>query len=271
MTDQVAVVTGAGRGMGREVAQRLIARGCTVIATDIDEAAVRRTAAELGSSCVPVQQDVRDAGAHRDVATRAADLGQLTTWVNNAGVLRTGTLWEQDDATMEMTVEINLLGVIHGTRAALEVMRAHGRPADIVNMASMSAFGPLPGLAVYAASKAAVHSWTLTTAAELHLAKSPIRLHAVCPDGVRTDMVAENAADHSSAMIFSGALLEPAAVADEVVALIGSKRIVRSIPRRRAAAARLSGLVPSAILPLISATAALGEKNRRKAQAKQPQ
>jgi short-subunit dehydrogenase len=112
-----------------------------------------------------------------------------------------------------------------------------------------------------------VLSWTLTTAAELHLAKSPIRLHAVCPDGVRTDMVSEEAGKAGSAMIFSGALLEPADVADEVVALIGSKRIVRSLPRHRAIASRLSALVPSAALPLISATAALGEKNRRKAAA----
>lgn len=253
--------------MGREVAGRLVARGFTVVATDVDETAVRRTADQLGSACIPMPHDVRSADAHRDVATRAADAGTLTAWINNAGILRTGTLWEQDDATMTTTVEVNLLGVINGTRAALDVMRAHGQPADIVNMASMSAFGPLPGLAVYAATKAAVVSWTLTTAAELHLARSPIRLHAVCPDGVRTDMVAENAADHGSAMIFSGALLDPAVVADEIVGLIGSKRIVRSIPRRRAAAARLSGLAPSATLPLIAATAAIGERNRRRAQA----
>lgn len=267
MSDRVAVVTGAGRGMGREVAQRLVARGLTVVVTDVDETAVRRTAADLGDKCMPVHHDVRDAVAHREVAARAAERGQLVAWVNNAGILRTGTLWEQDDATMATTVEVNLLGVIHGTRAALEVMRAHGGAADIINMASMSAFGPLPGLAVYAASKAAVLSWTLTTAAELHLAKSPIRLHAVCPDGVKTDMVAEETASKGAAMIFSGALLDPATVADEVVNLIGRKRIVRSIPRRRAAAARLSALAPSASLPLISATAALGEKNRRKAAA----
>jgi NAD(P)-dependent dehydrogenase (short-subunit alcohol dehydrogenase family) len=266
MVDRVAVVTGAGRGMGREVARRLLDRGWTVVATDVDEAAVRRTADELGRGCVAVHHDARDAAGHRAVAERAAELGELTAWVNNAGILRTGTLWEQDDATMTTTVEVNLLGVIHGTRAALTVMRAHGRPADIVNMASMSAFGPLPGLAAYAASKAAVLSWTLTTAAELHLAKSPVRLHAVCPDGVRTDMVAENATNHGSAMIFSGALLDPGRVADEVVALIGSRRLVRSIPRRRAIAARLSGLAPSAMLPLISVTAAVGERNRRRAQ-----
>jgi short-subunit dehydrogenase len=167
---------------------------------------------------------------------------------------------------MTATVNVNLLGVVHGTRAALEVMRTHGRAADIVNMASMSAYGPLPGLAIYAATKAAVLSWTLTTAAELHLATSPVRLHAVCPDGVHTDMVAENAADRGSAMIFSGALLDPGHVADEVVALIGSRRIIRSIPRRRAVAARLSGIVPAAALPLVGVTAALGERKRRRAQ-----
>jgi len=71
MSDRVAVVTGAGRGMGREVAQRLVARGLTVVVTDVDETAVRRTAADLGDKCVPVHHDVRDAVAHREVAARA--------------------------------------------------------------------------------------------------------------------------------------------------------------------------------------------------------
>jgi NAD(P)-dependent dehydrogenase (short-subunit alcohol dehydrogenase family) len=261
---RVAVVTGAGRGMGREVARRLAEQGWAIVVTDVDEAAVRRTASDLGDHCVALAHDVRDPEQHREVARRAAALGEVQAWVNNAGVLRTGTLWEQDDATMAMTVEINLLGVVHGTRAALTVMREHGGRADIVNMGSMSAFGPLPGLAVYAASKAAVVSWTQTTAAELRAARSPVRMHVVCPDGVRTDMVAENAADRGSAMIFSGVLLDPGRVADEVVAMIGSNRILRSIPRRRAVGARLTGLAPTAMLPLIGLTAKAGERNRRK-------
>jgi NAD(P)-dependent dehydrogenase (short-subunit alcohol dehydrogenase family) len=264
-TRDVAVVTGAGRGMGRAVAGRLVERGWSVVATDVDETAVRRTAADLGPLCTAAPHDVRDPSRHRAVAEQAAAVGTLRAWVNNAGFLRTGTLWEQDDATMTATVEVNLLGVVHGTRAALDVMHRQGGRGDVINMASMSAFGPLPGLAIYAASKAAVLSWTLTTAAELRHAGSPVRLHAVCPDGVRTDMVAENAADRGSAMIFSGALLDPGVVADAVVALIGSRRMIRSIPRHRAAAARLTGLVPSAMLPLIGVTAALGERNRRKA------
>ena len=262
--DAVAVVTGGGRGMGRAVARRLARRGWTVVVTDIDETAAKDTAEQLGGRSVAMKHDVRHAAEHHTVAERAAELGLLTVWVNNAGVLRTGTLWEQDDAIVRSTVDVNLLGVMHGTRAALDVMRAHGRPADIINMASMSAFGPLPGLAVYAATKAGVLSWTLTTAAELHQAGSPVRVHAVCPDGVKTDMVAENADDSGSAMIFSGALLEPGAVADEIVALLGSRRIVRTLPRRRAMAARLSGFAPALTLPLLRAAMAAGERNRRK-------
>lgn len=262
---RVAVVTGAGRGMGREVARRLVTDGWTVLATDVDETAVTETATALGPQCTAVRHDVRVPAEHVAVAARAADLGHLTAWINNAGILRTGSLWEQDDATVHTTVDINLLGVMHGTRAALDVMRSHGRPADIVNMASMSAFGPLPGLAVYAASKAAVLSWTLTTAAELRLAASPVRMHAVCPDGVKTDMVAENATDPGSAMIFSGGLLEATDVAAEVVDLLGSRRIVRTLPRRRAMAARFSGFAPALTMPLLGATASMGERNRRRA------
>ena len=265
--ERVGVVTGAGRGLGREVARRLIDRGWTVVVTDIDEAAAKSTATGLGERCHPMQHDVRDAVAHRAVASYASSLGPVTAWVNNAGVLRTGTLWEQDDTTMTTTVDVNLLGVIHGTRAALGLMRTHGKPADIINMASMSAFGPLPGLAAYAASKAAVLSWTLTSAAELDAVGSLVRMHAVCPDGVRTDMVAENADNSGSAMIFSGKLLDPGTVADAITGLLGTNRVILSIPRHRAVAARISGIAPRATLPLIRLAAELGERNRRKDRA----
>ena len=168
---------------------------------------------------------------------------------------------------MTTTVDVNLLGVIHGTRAALGLMRTHGKPADIINMASMSAFGPLPGLAAYAASKAAVLSWTLTSAAELDAVGSLVRMHAVCPDGVRTDMVAENADNSGSAMIFSGKLLDAGRVADAIAGLLGTNRVILSIPRHRAVAARISGIAPRATLPLIRLAAELGERNRRKDRA----
>src|SRR5690348_9625307 len=88
----VAVVTGAGRGMGREVARRLIDRPWIVVVTDIDETAAQATAAALGDRCHAMQHDVRDPATHRAVASYAAGLGELVTWVNNAGVLHTGKI-----------------------------------------------------------------------------------------------------------------------------------------------------------------------------------
>src|SRR5690242_969365 len=109
----VAVVTGAARGMGREITRRLLARGWHVVATDVDVDGIRRTAADLGDNCTPIQHDVRDPEAHRIVAKQAAALGTVVAWVNNAGILRTGPLWEQDDSTVTRTVDINLMGVVH--------------------------------------------------------------------------------------------------------------------------------------------------------------
>lgn len=259
----VAVVTGAGRGIGAAVARRLAERGYSVVVTDLDAEAAAATAAALGAAAHPMAHDVRRAEQHRAVALLAASLGDVRVWVNNAGVLRTGPLWQQDDEVIATTVDVNLLGVVHGTRAALEVMRPHGRPADVVNLGSMSAYGPLPGLGIYAATKAAVVSWTQTTAAELRAAGSPVRVHVVCPDGVHTDMVGENAHDPASALIFSAPLLPADRVADAVVGLIGSRRVVRSLPRYRAALARLSGLAPAAVVPAMGLLTAIGERRRR--------
>src|SRR5690242_8962654 len=79
------VVTGAARGIGRGIAERMVARGYAVVVTDVDGEGARRTAEEIGAA-VGLEQDVRDAAGHRFVATTAQDLGRLTAWFNNAGV-----------------------------------------------------------------------------------------------------------------------------------------------------------------------------------------
>ena len=91
----VAVVTGAGRGFGREIARGLAGRGYTVLATDLDGEAAASTADEVGG--FSMQLDVRDPEAHRAAARAAAERGALEVWVNNAGVMRTLKSWEQSD------------------------------------------------------------------------------------------------------------------------------------------------------------------------------
>src|ERR687898_1170704 len=148
----VAVVTGAGRGFGRAIAQRLAGRGHMVLATDIEAEAAQATADAVGG--FSMQLDVRDPAAHRAAARAAAERGPLEVWVNNAGVLRTVKAWEHSDDEVRLLCDVNLTGVIWGSRAAVDAMRSGpGRNRHIINLASLSALGPVPGLAVYAATK----------------------------------------------------------------------------------------------------------------------
>jgi NAD(P)-dependent dehydrogenase (short-subunit alcohol dehydrogenase family) len=238
----VAVVTGAGRGFGREIATRLAARGYKVLATDVDAAAAEETARLVNGHSR--QLDVRDPEAHRAAARAAAELGPLEVWVNNAGVLRTRKVWDQPDDEVRLIAEINMLGVIWGSRAAVDAMRTNGgQNMHVINLGSMSALTPVPGLAVYAATKHAVWGFTASMQGELMSAGVPIAMHVVCPDGADTDMTRERAAEPDSAIIWSGPrMLTPQEVAEQVVGLLDSKKLLLGIPRRRAWLLRFAAL-----------------------------
>lgn len=234
----VAVVTGAGRGFGREIARRLAGRGYDVLATDVDADAAAATAELVAGASLAL--DVRDPEAHRAAASAAAKRGQLEVWVNNAGVMRTGKAWEHSDGDVRLSCEVNLLGVIWGSRAAVEAMRAGaGRNRHIVNIASLSALGPVPGLSVYAATKHGVLGFTGSLQADLMLEKVPITVHALCPDGADTPLLREHDDEPDAAINWSGPrLLTADEVAAEVVALLDSKRLVSVMPRWRGWGAR---------------------------------
>ena len=236
-----AVVTGGARGIGRGIAERLVQRGYAVVLTDVDGDAARRTAAEIGA-VAGLEQDVRDEASHGAVAAEALSHGPLTAWFNNAGVGNDGTLADLSSASVEQLVQVNLMGVVWGMRAALDGFGPGG--GDIVNTASMSAHGPVPGLSVYAATKAAVVS--LTSSVHVETPRS-VRVHALCPDGVATDMVdAMDPRGRAKALVHSGGgLLTVDEVAAEAVALLGSRRIVRSLPTWRAGMMRFTSVTPS--------------------------
>lgn len=238
---RVAVVTGAARGIGRAVARRLVERGYAVVVTDLDGDAVRRTADEIGAAGW-LAQDVREESSHARAVDEAARHGRLAVWVNNAGVGDDGTLTGVTSESVRRLVDVNLLGLLWGMRAAFGAFGPRG--GDIVNIASASALGPVPGLAVYAATKAAVVSVTTSASVE---APRGVRVHALCPDGVDTDMVAAMRPDGPAKAIVhsSGRLLEVDEVAAAAVALIGSRRVVRTLPTWRSPLIRAGSLLPS--------------------------
>jgi NAD(P)-dependent dehydrogenase (short-subunit alcohol dehydrogenase family) len=262
-----AVVTGAARGIGREVAIRLGRKGYDVLVTDVDEAGAQATADAIGERAWAMRQDVRDPESHRAVAHSARSRGPVEVWVNNAGVLRTQKAWEHSDDDVRMIAEVNLLGVLWGARAAVDAMRSGG--GHVINMASMSSFGPVPGLAVYGATKHAVLAFTESLQGDLNEAKIPIRMHAVCPDGVDTRMVGERIDEPDAAVIFSAGknLLDPGDVADRIMELLDSTAIVLTIPRYRVPMLRFTHRYPRLGLKLVALFKKIGERNRKKAVA----
>jgi NAD(P)-dependent dehydrogenase (short-subunit alcohol dehydrogenase family) len=258
----IAVVTGAGRGFGREIARQLAGRGYTVLATDIDGGAAAATAEVVGG--FSMQLDVRDPEAHRRAARAAVERGPLEVWVNNAGVLRTRKAWEQPDEEVRLEVEVNLLGVIWGSRAAVDAMReGGGRNMHVINLGSMSSLAPVPGLAVYAATKHAVLGFTSSLQGELIAAGVPISMHVVCPDGADTDMTRERAGEPDSAIIWSSPrMLGAEEVARAAVGLLDSKRLVLALPRWRGVAMRAATLAGRPALRTAELMRRQGERRR---------
>src|SRR3954468_18508867 len=260
-----AVVTGAGRGMGRETARRLAQRGYQVLVTDLNEASANETAELIGNGAWASAQDVRDPESHRRVAAAASARGPLKVWVNNAGILKTEKVWDHSDDDVRLMVEVNLLATMWGARAALEAMRADPAGCHVINMASMASFGPVPGLGVYAATKHGVVGLTESLQGDLTLAGLPIRVHAVCPDLVDTGMMREHAGNPEYALGFSGTrIYTPEEIADEIVKLLDSDKIVLSIPRNRMAVARMAGLFPRTGLRLTRAFRGVGARKQKK-------
>jgi NAD(P)-dependent dehydrogenase (short-subunit alcohol dehydrogenase family) len=256
--NKVAVVTGAGRGIGRSVAELLVKDGYAVVVTDVDGEVARRTAAEIGA-VEGLAQDVRDERSHAVAAAAAATHGRLAVWVNNAGVGDDGTLAQLSSESVRRLVDTNLMGVAWGMRAALGAFAAGGAGGDVVNIASASALGPVPGLSVYAATKAAVVSLTMSAANEV---PKGVRVHALCPDGVDTEMVRVMRHDgQAKALVHSGGgLLAVAEVAAAAVGLIGSRRVVRTLPGWRAPLIRLGAFIPSRTKGLFKAFEVLGRR-----------
>jgi NAD(P)-dependent dehydrogenase (short-subunit alcohol dehydrogenase family) len=257
---KTAVVTGAGKGLGRRIAEGLAGKGFTVLVTDIDEQAAKATAEAIGNDAWAVQQDVRDPDSHRRVAEAAAARGPVRVWVNNAGVLSLGPAWEIDDETVRRHVEVNVLGVIWGSRAAIGVMGSEA--GHIINIASISSLTPAPGLAVYGATKNAVLAFSISLEGDIRRAQKPIEVSAVCPDAIDTDMVQDVSESAEAGLLFSAKkLLTPEQVALVVLDLVDKPRLVVTVPRVRGMLAHALRPFPRAGLRVLEPFRRLGERH----------
>jgi NAD(P)-dependent dehydrogenase (short-subunit alcohol dehydrogenase family) len=217
-------ITGAASGIGRETALLFAQRGWRVGAVDIDEAGLARLAQDVGADrCLTGRLDVRDLAAYREriAAFGAWTGGRLDALFNCAGIMRMGPF---DQVTIEdhlLTVQVNVIGVLHGVHAALDLLKATPG-SHIVTMGSASGFYGVPDLATYSASKFFVRG--LTEALNIEFERHGITVTDLMPLYVDTPMVRTQEYRAGSLETF-GARLTPRQIAEVVWKAVHGKKV----------------------------------------------
>ena len=188
LSGKVAVVTGAGRGIGAALARGLALQGALVAVVDLDGHAARAVAAEIGQAAHPLALDVTDRPAFTAVLDEVErSLGPIDILVNNAGIMPLGPFELEEDDTTLRQLELNLHAVIHGTREGVRRMRPR-RTGHIVNVASSAGRTGFPGGATYSATKFGVVG--LSEAVRAELRGTGVELTVVMPGLVHTELAA---------------------------------------------------------------------------------
>ncbi|HEX8998379.1 MAG TPA: SDR family oxidoreductase [Blastocatellia bacterium] len=248
---EIFFLTGAASGIGQHMADRLIAQGHRVFATDVNYESL---AAHAALSRWPLDRvrlrrlDVRNAADWQLAIEEAVKaFSRIDVLMNIAGYMLAGWAHEASSESVERHLDINVKGVIFGTQAAARLMlrQNNGRGGgQIINIASLSALAPIPGIAVYAASKYAVRAFSI--AAALELRPHNVFITTINPDAVRTPLLAPQKGIEAAAIVFSSPkLLTVEDVARAILEkAIPYKPIEVNIPRHRGWLAHLTNIFP---------------------------
>jgi NAD(P)-dependent dehydrogenase (short-subunit alcohol dehydrogenase family) len=189
---RVAVVTGAASGIGRALAARFAGEGMKVVLADVEPGALAAAARELqrtGCETLAVETDVSRADQVEALARRTLGaFGAVHVVCNNAGVFTGGLCWEAPLADYEWVMGVNVWGVIHGIRSFVPILLAQGGEGHVVNTASMAALTSMPYAGIYHMSKHAVLALSECLHHELVLRGSQVRVSALCPELVATQI-----------------------------------------------------------------------------------
>jgi NADP-dependent 3-hydroxy acid dehydrogenase YdfG len=236
LTGSVVAITGGARGIGRATAAALAARGARVAIGDLDLDVAQATAREIGGTIQAFSVDVTDSASFAlFLAGVEEHLGTLDVLVNNAGIMPVVRQEDEDAATARRILDINVHGVICGSKLALGRMVPRGR-GHIVNVASQAGKTGLGGVATYCASKHAVVGYSAALADELH--GTGVHVTVVMPAIVRTEL--SEGLPHPRFL----RPIQPEQVAEAIVAALEHPRINVHVPRSGGIVLAVMGLLP---------------------------
>ena len=183
---KIAIVTGAGQGIGRGIAEKLAAEGAVVAVTDVNDQTAKETAEAIGGVGVHTDVTSRES-VEAMVAQVRAQLGRIDVLINNAGWDKVGPFVDSDPADWDRVIAINLYGVLHTCKAVLPIMAEQGA-GSVVNLASDAGRVGSSGEAVYSAAKGGIIAFTKSLAREM--ARHQVRVNCVCPGPTDTALFA---------------------------------------------------------------------------------
>jgi NAD(P)-dependent dehydrogenase (short-subunit alcohol dehydrogenase family) len=243
LVGKVVAITGGARGIGRATASALIAQGARVAIGDIDAQLAVQTAQELGAGTVGLSLDVTDRGSFDRFLHEVEDkLGALDVLINNAGIMPIGPFIEEEDACARTMVDINLHGVILGSKLALKRFIPRGS-GHLVNIASIAGKAGAAHVVTYCATKHGVVG--LSEALRQELMATGIDVTVVMPVGVNTDL-------YSGLQQMRGITTpEPEDVAGAIVDALQTGRFEVYVPKRIRTIIRLSSLMPRRLVDAV--------------------
>ncbi|MEM1052864.1 MAG: SDR family oxidoreductase [Pseudomonadota bacterium] len=208
---RTCVITGAAGGIGRALALELAQCGANLALSDVDEeqlAETKQDALDFGVEVHAVRLDVADHASIYDYAAAVeAHFGQVHQLYNNAGITGKGELTEMSEELIQRVIDINLLGVLHGSRAFLPHLRKSGE-GKLVNISSLNGFAGMPGLPIYCTTKFGVRGLTEALRADALLYDHKIQIVCVHPGGVKTNIARANQDDSAEVSPEAKALQE---------------------------------------------------------------
>lgn len=247
--DKVIVITGGARGIGLATAGALHRLGARVAIGDVDELKVKDSGAGLGLP-LAAKLDVTDSNSFADFLDHVErELGPIDVLINNAGVMPVGKIIDEPDAVTRRILDINVMGVIIGSKLATRRMVTRGS-GHVINVASLAAEGPAPGLATYVASKAAALQFT--HCARLEYRTSGVKFSAVLPAFTNTELIAGT---HGPKGLKNA---EPEDIADAIVGVIRKPKARVDVPKVAGLLVATSRFVPRRIYEAL--TRALGSE-----------
>lgn len=239
LSNAIVAITGGARGIGLQAAKDFTAKGATVVIGDLDLAATQTAAKEIGPRALGLQLDVTDRDSFaRFVATIESDIGEIDVFLNNAGIMPAGPFLAEGGAASDTQIDVNLRGPIHGMKLVLPLM-IERKKGHVINVASMAGKAPIPGLAVYNATKFAVVGMSQAVRDEIE--GTGVSITTIMPNAVKTELTSGLPTEKMGT-------LTPQKVSKAVVKSVQNRREEVAIPRYFALYPLMWSILPPRLL-----------------------